>query len=138
MTETSSVPLAIEAADWSLGRMCADLVRRAAARATLTPTGWAAGTTMHRVKAALVVLVGLVLGAGMVTAGVWQFRVYQRQGAEAAAARAAEPPVPLSSVARSGAPVSEGYGRTVTFRGFYEPEHQVLGPWPSNRTPSEW
>ena len=39
MTETSSVPLAIEAADWSLGRMCADLVRTAAARATLAPTG---------------------------------------------------------------------------------------------------
>jgi D-alanine-D-alanine ligase len=40
MTETSSVPLAIEAADWSLGKMCADLVRTAAARATsLTPTG---------------------------------------------------------------------------------------------------
>ena len=34
MTETSSVPLAIEAADWSLGQMCADLVRTAAARAT--------------------------------------------------------------------------------------------------------
>ena len=33
MTETSSVPLAIEAAGWSLGKMCADLVRVAAARA---------------------------------------------------------------------------------------------------------
>jgi D-alanine-D-alanine ligase len=32
MTETSSVPLAIEAAGWSLGKMCADLVRVAAAR----------------------------------------------------------------------------------------------------------
>ncbi len=32
MTETSAVPLAIEAAGWSLGRMCADLVRAAAAR----------------------------------------------------------------------------------------------------------
>ena len=41
MTETSAVPLAIEAAGWSLGRMCADLVRTAAARgATLgTPAG---------------------------------------------------------------------------------------------------
>ena len=83
---------------------------------------------MRRVKAALVVLLGLVLAAGMVTAGVWQFRVYQRQGAEAAAARAAEPPVPLSSVARAGAPVSDGYGRTVTFRGSYERQHQVLVP----------
>jgi D-alanine-D-alanine ligase len=32
MTETSSVPLAIEAAGWSLGRMCTDLVRAAAMR----------------------------------------------------------------------------------------------------------
>jgi len=39
MTETSSVPLAIEAADWSLGGMCADLVRTAAARTSLAPTG---------------------------------------------------------------------------------------------------
>ena len=29
MTETSAVPLAIEAAGWSLGKMCADLVRAA-------------------------------------------------------------------------------------------------------------
>jgi D-alanine-D-alanine ligase len=32
MTETSSVPLAMEAAGWSLGQMCADLVRIAAGR----------------------------------------------------------------------------------------------------------
>ena len=32
MTETSAVPLAIEAGGWSLGKMCADLVRVAAAR----------------------------------------------------------------------------------------------------------
>jgi D-alanine-D-alanine ligase len=32
MTETSAVPLAIETAGWSLGRMCADLVHAAATR----------------------------------------------------------------------------------------------------------
>lgn len=32
MTETSAVPLAIDAGGWSLGKMCADLVRAAAAR----------------------------------------------------------------------------------------------------------
>ena len=37
MTETSSVPLAIEAAEWSLGTMCADLVRVAGARASRQP-----------------------------------------------------------------------------------------------------
>ncbi len=38
MTETSSVPLAIEAAGWSLGKACADLVRVAAARGGRVPT----------------------------------------------------------------------------------------------------
>ncbi len=38
MTETSAVPLAIEAAGWSLGKMCADLVRVAAGRPVLPPT----------------------------------------------------------------------------------------------------
>ncbi len=37
MTETSAVPLAIEAAGWSLGKMCADLVRAAAARGGRVP-----------------------------------------------------------------------------------------------------
>jgi D-alanine-D-alanine ligase len=32
MTETSAVPLAIETAGWSLGKMCADLVHAAATR----------------------------------------------------------------------------------------------------------
>jgi surfeit locus 1 family protein len=80
---------------------------------------------MARVRAALVVLLGLVLAAGMVTAGWWQLEVYRRQGAEAAAARAAEPARPLPSVVRAGSPVQDGYGRTVTLRGAYEGEHQV-------------
>jgi surfeit locus 1 family protein len=83
---------------------------------------------MNRLRAALVVLLGLVLAAGMVIAGVWQLRVYQHQGAEAAARRAAAPPVPLTKVAPVGAPVRDGYGRTVTFRGSYEAAHQVLVP----------
>jgi D-alanine-D-alanine ligase len=36
MTETSTVPLAIETAGWSLGKMCADLVHAAAARSGRT------------------------------------------------------------------------------------------------------
>lgn len=39
MTETSAVPLAVEAAGWSLGKMCADLVRVAAGRALRVPAG---------------------------------------------------------------------------------------------------
>ncbi|GAA2094060.1 D-alanine--D-alanine ligase [Microlunatus panaciterrae] len=38
MTETSAVPLAIEAAGWSLGKMCADLVRAASMRGSRMPT----------------------------------------------------------------------------------------------------
>ena len=83
---------------------------------------------MNRLRALLVVLLGVALAAGMVTAGLWQLRVYQRQGVEAAARRAAEPPVPLTEVAPAGAPVRDGYGRTVTFRGSYEARHQVLVP----------
>src|SRR5918992_5051551 len=83
---------------------------------------------MNRLRALLVVLLGLGLAAGMVTAGLWQLRVYQRQGAEAAARRAAEPPEPLTEAAPVGAPVRDGYGRTVTFRGSYEAAHQVLVP----------
>jgi cytochrome oxidase assembly protein ShyY1 len=83
---------------------------------------------MNRLRALLVVLLGIGLAAGMATAGVWQLQVYQRQGAEAAARRAAEPPVPLTEAAPVGAPVRNGYGRTVTFRGSYEAAHQVLVP----------
>ena len=83
---------------------------------------------MSRLRALLVVLLGIGLAAGMVTAGMWQLRVYERQGVEAAARRAAEPPVPLTEVAPVGAPVRDGYGRTVTFHGSYEAAHQVLVP----------
>ena len=83
---------------------------------------------MNRLRALLLILLGLGLAAGMVLAGVWQLRVYASQGAEAAARRAAEPPVPLTSVAPVGEPIRDGYGRTVTLRGSYEPAHQILVP----------
>ena len=74
------------------------------------------------------VLLGIGLAAGMVIAGMWQLRVYQQQGGEASARRAAEPAVPLIEAAPVGAPVRDGYGRTVTFSGSYEADHQVLVP----------
>jgi surfeit locus 1 family protein len=83
---------------------------------------------MRRVKAVAVVLLGLLVATGMGLAGVWQLQVYQRQGAEAAAARAAEPPVALVAVAPADAPVGDGYGRTVTASGSYEPAHQLRIP----------
>jgi surfeit locus 1 family protein len=83
---------------------------------------------MNRLRALLVVLLGIGLAAGMVTAGMWQLRVYHRQGAQAAARRAAAPPVPLTEAAPVGVRVRDGYGRTVTFSGSYEAVHQVLVP----------
>jgi surfeit locus 1 family protein len=83
---------------------------------------------MNRLRALLVVLLGIALAAGMMIAGLWQLRVYQHQGAQAAARRAAEPPVPLTAVAPAGAPVNDGYGRTVTVHGSYEATHQILSP----------
>ena len=83
---------------------------------------------MRLVKAVAVVLLGLLVATGMGLAGVWQLQVYQRQGAEAAAARAAEPPVALVAVAPANAPVGDGYGRTVTASGSYEPAHTVRIP----------
>ncbi len=81
---------------------------------------------MNRFKQVLVVALGAGLAAIMVVMGLWQLRVYERQGADVAARRAAEAPVPLAAVAPPGSAVRDGYGRSVSFAGHYEPEHQVL------------
>lgn len=73
-----------------------------------------------------IILLGLALAAAMCVLGVWQARVYQSQGLEAAAERAAEPARPLTEVAPVGSTVTDGYGRTVTFTGHYRPELQLL------------
>ena len=83
---------------------------------------------MNRLRALLVLVLGLTLAAGMVLAGIWQLDVYRRQGAAAAAARAAEPPVRLADVAPPSQPVGDGYGRTVTVTGSYEPAHELRIP----------
>jgi len=83
---------------------------------------------MTRFKQALVIALGVGLAAIMVVLGFWQLQVYYRQGAAAAARQASAPPVPLSSVARAGAPANEGYGRPVAFEGSYDPALQVLVP----------
>jgi surfeit locus 1 family protein len=81
-----------------------------------------------RFKQALVIALGMGLAAVMVTLGFWQLEVYNSQGAETAAERAAAPPVPLSSVARPGVSAIEGYGRSVAFDGTYDPGLQLLVP----------
>lgn len=75
-----------------------------------------------------IVVLGCVIAGAMAVLGVWQLRVYETQGAEASAARAAQPPVDLSKVAPAAARVTEGYGLSVRFSGVYDPALQVLVP----------
>ena len=83
---------------------------------------------MVRLKQALVILVGLALAAGMVILGIWQLDVYRSQGTHTAAARAAEPPVDLATVAPPAAVVGDGFGRSVAFSGRYDRSLQLLVP----------
>lgn len=81
-----------------------------------------------RVKQAAVILLGLVLAAGMGVLGWWQLEVYQESGAQAAAARVAEPAVDLGEVAPAGGQAGDFYGRTVRITGHYDPTRQFLVP----------
>jgi cytochrome oxidase assembly protein ShyY1 len=83
---------------------------------------------MTRFWQVLVIALGLAVAAAMVMMGYWQLEVYRNQGQAAAERRAAAPPVPISSVARAGAPVKDGYGRSVTVEGSYDPALQLLVP----------
>jgi surfeit locus 1 family protein len=62
----------------------------------------------------------------MVWLGIWQYEVYQIQGEAVAARRAAAPPVELPQVAQAGAPIRDGYGRSVRFSGTYLAQPQEL------------
>ena len=81
-----------------------------------------------RLRQSLIVLLGLGVGAVMVVLGLWQLDVYQAQGEDRARQRAALPPVEVSSVARAGQPVADGYGRPVSVQGQYLADTQVLVP----------
>jgi surfeit locus 1 family protein len=83
---------------------------------------------MTRFRQALVIALGIAVAAGMIAMGYWQLEVYRDQGQAAAERRASAPPVSLSSVVRAGAPVKDGYGRSVTFQGTYDPALQLLVP----------
>jgi len=83
---------------------------------------------MIRLQQSLLIALGIVLAAVMVALGFWQLEVYHRQGEAAAARRAEAPPISLSSVARPGAAATEGFGRSVSFEGNYDPALQLLVP----------
>ena len=57
-------------------------------------------------------VLGCVVAGVMAVLGVWQLRVYETQGAEASAARAAQPPVALASVAPAATRVAISAGLT--------------------------
>lgn len=78
----------------------------------------------------LVIALGLIVAAAMMGLGLWQMKVYERQGDEATARREALPPLVLAEVAPPSQPVREGYGRTVTFSGRYLADEQLLVPQP--------
>ena len=88
----------------------------------------AARAAMTLLKQIGIVVLGCVIAGGMAVLGIWQLQVYTEQGAEASAARAAQPPVPLASVAPAATRVTEGYGLSVRFSGTYDPALQVLVP----------
>ncbi len=75
-----------------------------------------------------VVALGVLLAAAMVVLGLWQLDVYQRQGGEVAARKAAVPAVPIGTLAPAGGTVGNGYGRRVSVTGTYDPALQVLVP----------
>jgi surfeit locus 1 family protein len=79
-------------------------------------------------RQALIIALGVGLAGILVALGFWQLEVYHRQGAAAAAQRAAAPPIPLNSVARPGGSAFDGYGRSVIFDGTYDPDLQLLVP----------
>lgn len=81
-----------------------------------------------RLRQSLIVLAGLGVAAVMVVLGLWQLDVYRAQGEDEADRRAALPPVEVSSVARAGQPVADGYGRQVSVQGRYLAEAQALVP----------
>jgi surfeit locus 1 family protein len=78
----------------------------------------------------LIIVAGSLLAGLMVLLGFWQLDVYHRQGAAAAARRAAEPAAELRTVDPAGSAVRDGYGRTVRFEGTYVLELQRLLPVP--------
>ena len=83
---------------------------------------------MTLLRQVLIIIVGLVVAGLMVVAGLWQLDVYREQGQDQAERRAAQPAVPVASVAQAGEVVVDGYGRQVQVHGSYLPGVQVLVP----------
>ena len=91
---------------------------------------------MTLLKQVGIIVLGCVIAGGMALLGIWQLQVYTEQGAAASAARAAQPPVPLASVAPAATRVTDGYGLSVQFTGSFDPTLQVLVPLDDSGSPA--
>src|SRR6478609_4860615 len=80
---------------------------------------------MLRVRQVLVVLAGLAAAGVMVALGLWQLGIYRTSGAESAADRAAAPAVPIDQAAPPNVKITDGFGRTISFAGQYDPSLEV-------------
>lgn len=78
-----------------------------------------------RTKQTLAILAGLALAAVMMALGLWQMSSYEESTRDTSAERAAEAPSPLIDAVSADGVVEDIYGKRVTFRGEYLPEHQV-------------
>jgi surfeit locus 1 family protein len=83
-----------------------------------------------RTRQWLVGVVGTALTLAMLWLGLWQMRVFEDKENESAAARAAQPAVPLLDFVSAEGTVGDIYGKPATVTGHYLPTQQarVTGP----------
>jgi cytochrome oxidase assembly protein ShyY1 len=72
-----------------------------------------------RTRQWLVAVVGAVLTVAMLWLGLWQMRVFEDKENESAAARAAQPAVPLLGFVAADGTVGDIYGKPATVTGHY-------------------
>lgn len=79
-----------------------------------------------RVKQWLIALLGTAICATMLFLGLWQMQVFEDKEDQTAAARAAQPPVPLLANVATDGTVGDIYGKRVSVEGRYLPAQQAL------------
>ena len=78
-----------------------------------------------RARQWLTAVVGAVLTIAMLWLGLWQMRVFEDKENESAAARAAQPAVPLLNFVSADGTVGDVYGKPATVTGRYLPAQQA-------------
>ncbi len=78
-----------------------------------------------RARQWLIAVVGAVLTVAMLWLGLWQMRVFEDKENESAAARAAQPAVPLLDFVSADGTVGDIYGKPASVTGHYLPAQQA-------------